>query len=240
MTWLGEWSHTIEEWILSMVGSWEIYPAVYGLSVVDGIFPVVPSESVVIGASAALGQDNGPQIALVWVVAAAGAWCGDQIAYAVGRAVDVRKFRLLRTSKGIATLDWAEHAITNRGITFIIAARFIPMGRVAVNLTAGALRYPRRRFMAIDAAAAMIWATYGVVLGLTASKLVEGNLLLSVVLGVVGGIILGFLVDKILARLGLHTPVLPHLAEGIEHDADVEAGQADAVEGPAAAGPESR
>ena len=86
------------------------------------------------------------------------------------------------------------------------------MGRIAVNLTAGALGYPVKRFMAITGIAAVIWASWGVALGTVAGSIFHDNLLLAVVVGVVGGVILGYLVDWTLSRLGLATPHLPDIA----------------------------
>ena len=92
------------------------------------------------------------------------------MAYFVGSKIHIRNLRLFRGPTGQRTLDWAEHALIHRGAAFIIAARFIPFGRVAVNLTAGALKFNRRRFMIIDAIAVAIWATYGVRIGITARR----------------------------------------------------------------------
>jgi membrane protein DedA with SNARE-associated domain len=175
------------------------------MSLIDGIFPVVPSETIVITTSTLWSKTGSPLLPLIWLFAAAGAWCGDQFAYFVGSKIHVRSFRLFRGSKGQRTLDWAEHALMHRGAAFIIAARFIPFGRVAVNLTAGALAFPRRRFMVIDAIAVSIWATYGVLIGVTAAGFFD-NLLVSILVGVAGGIALGWLVDRILARFGVSVP----------------------------------
>lgn len=207
------WSGQLEHGILALAGSPWIYPSVGGVSFLDAIFPVVPSESVVIASGTAAAQTGSPILALIWVAAVVGAWCGDQVTYTIGQLVDVRRVPLLRGEKGRAVVHWAEHALEHRGTSFIIAARFIPMGRIAVNLSAGALRYPRRRFMVIDAIAVSIWAAYGIGLGTLAGNLVEGNLLLSIGVGVVGGVVLGYLVDLLLQRIGVKPPDLPDIDE---------------------------
>jgi len=178
---------------------------IFVVSMVDGFFPVVPSETIVIGMATIASQDGKPWLAGVWLAAAAGAWCGDQIAYILGTKIHIRNLRMFRSQRGQRTLDWAEHALIHRGAAFIIAARFIPFGRIAVNLTAGALGYNRKRFMIIDAIAVSIWATYGVALGVTASSF-GGNLLVSVAIGVVAGVVLGWVIDKILGKFGVTVP----------------------------------
>ena len=203
----------VETLVLSLTTSVWIYFAVWAVAVVDGIFPPVPSESIVIAAAATSRVEQTPVLWGIWIAAAVGAWCGDQVAFSIGRAVHPARVPMLRGPKGRSVLAWAEHALEHRGTAFILAARFIPVGRVAVNLTAGALRFPRKRFMIIDAVAACVWATYGCVLGVFAGSLFDDSLLLAISVGVVGGIILGFLVDKVLSRLGLEPTELPSLEE---------------------------
>ncbi|WP_062314519.1 DedA family protein [Demequina rhizosphaerae] len=212
---LTDWIDTVEIWVESLMESLWIYPAVWILSLLDGVFPVLPSESVVIATATGWAQTGTPWIGIIWIAAATGAWCGDQLAYLIGSKLDVRKHPLFARAGMRKTLDWAESTLERRGTTFIIAARFIPMGRVAVNLTAGALRYPRQWFMVVDAVAVAIWATYGCALGVWAGSIFE-NILVSILVGVVGGVVIGILIDKVLARLGFAEPEMPSLSEEIE------------------------
>lgn len=217
--WLIHFSDRIETGIESLTESLWLYPSIYGVSLVDAVIPVVPSESVVIAAAAAGDPVN---LLLLFVVAAAGAWCGDQIAYFIGTKVDVRTIKVFRRPRVLKALDWAEHSLQRRGALYIIAARFIPMGRVAVNLTAGALRYPRRRFMAVDAVATSIWAGWGILIGTVAEGVFGDRLLLSVAAGIAGGVLLGFAVDKVMRLMGLAEPDLPDLAHEIELQQHIE------------------
>lgn len=199
---------SLQDTILSLTSSAWIYPSVWAVTVIDGVFPPIPSESIVIAAATTWQQKGVPNVFAIWLAAAFGAWCGDQIAYSIGMTIPVRKVPGMRGPRGLAALDWAERALGHRGTSFIIAARFIPVGRVAVNLTAGALRFPRRRFMGIDAVGAAMWATYSIGLGVFAGSLLHDNLLASIGIGVVGGVILGYLVDLILSKAGVQPPAM--------------------------------
>ena len=215
--WLLHFSSTIEEHVLALSESLWIYPGVFALSLIDGIFPVVPSESIIIATSTASSQTGSPLLVLIFLCGALGAWCGDQLAYLIGARADVRRWRIFKRDRWRRSLDWAESQLERRGATFIIAARFIPMGRVVVNLSAGALRFPHRRFMGIDAIAAVIWAAWSVALGTVAGAVFpEDNLLLSITVGILAGVVLGFFVDKVLAWFGFEQPELPDLAGDIE------------------------
>ena len=215
--WLIHLSQHLESGILELVASWWIYPSVFAVSLVDAVIPVVPSESVIIGAASAWQSVGQPILPLLFLAGAAGAWCGDQTAYFIGTKVDVRRISFFRRPRVLATLDWAEHSLQHRGTLYIIAARFIPMGRVAVNLSAGALHFPHRRFMAVDAVGTAIWSAWAILIGTAAASLLGDNLLLSIAVGITGGIVLGVLVDRVMSLIGLSAPAMPDLADEIGH-----------------------
>jgi membrane protein DedA with SNARE-associated domain len=192
-------------WALGLAGTGWSYLAMYVLATIDGFFPPIPSESLVIALVTLSVATGHPTLWLVLVTAAAGAFCGDQIAFQIGRFVDIRRLRLFRGPRGRATLNWAEHALQHRGASFIIAARYIPIGRVAVNMSAGALHYKRSRFMVVDAVASVMWALYSLVIGIAAGAVLGHNPLLAVAVGVVSGVVLGVLVDWGLRQL-THRP----------------------------------
>jgi len=200
----------LEHWILTLASSAWIYPALFGFATIDGFFPPIPSESVVITLAVSAHATGSPNLLLVLLIAAAGAWTGDQIAFALGRLVGTERFAFLRSARGRKAVAWAERALAHRGASFILAARYIPVGRVAVNMTAGAVGYPRRRFMAFSAIAAVTWAVYSVVIGLVAAQWLGHEPLLAMVVGVVMGIATGFLIDRILItrakRRGTYAP----------------------------------
>ena len=196
----------IEEWALALVGSPWIFVVLYLFATIDGFFPPVPSESIVIALSAVAMTEGTPNLGLIMVVAAAGAWTGDQIAYQIGTKVKVRELRFLRSPRGQAAVDWAENALANRGAAFIIAARYIPIGRVAVNMTAGAVAYNRRRFMGLTAIAAVTWGCYSAIIGIGAGAWLHDHTLVAVAVGVVGGLAIGLVVDWVLRKLTHHRP----------------------------------
>lgn len=163
----------------TMSSPW-VYLALFAIAVVDGFFPVVPSETAVItaGVFAATGQ---PDLPLVVVVAALGALVGDHVSYVIGRHAGGRllaRFPATVPVPGAASeapdrtgggrrrrLARARRAIAVRGGLILVVARYVPGGRTAVTLTMGATRFPRRRFLAFDALAAVSWAGYSALVG---------------------------------------------------------------------------
>ena len=141
------------------------YGIVFLLALIDAVFPVVPSETAVItaGVVAASGDLFLP---LVIVLAAAGAFLGDNTAYWIGRRFGswvVKRF--FSGQKAKKRLDWAERQIRERGGVLIVVGRFVPGGRTAITLSAGLLHYSWPRFIGLDAVAASIWAVYAALLG---------------------------------------------------------------------------
>ncbi len=192
----------MEQWIEALAGSPWVFVALYLFATIDGFFPPVPSETAVI-ALAAIGASTGePSIAILGAVAAAGAFTGDQIAYSIGKRIPIRRWRFMRGERQVKAIEWAEEALERRAGVFIIAARYIPVGRVAVNMTAGAVRLPRLRFTGLAAIAAMSWSLYSVALGVGAGAWLHDRPLLAVGVGAVGGLLLGAAIDPLVTWLG--------------------------------------
>ncbi|WP_250445085.1 VTT domain-containing protein [Actinotalea sp. C106] len=191
----------LEDWVMALAGSPWALLVLYLVTLVDGIFPPVPSESAVIALAALAVSTGEPTLWLVGAVAAAGAFSGDLLAFSIGRRVPVRRMRLLSSPLGQRMVDRAEHALEHRGAAFILAARYVPVGRVAVNLTAGSVGYPRGRFTGLAALAAISWSVYSVLLGVGAGVWFAEHPVLAVVVGVLGGLLLGLALDALLRRL---------------------------------------
>ena len=193
----------IQDVILHAADQPWILLALYLFCSIDGFFPPVPSESIVIALATVSVQGDAVPLWLVIPVAAAGAMTGDLIAFAIGRRIPIHRLRIFRSGRGQSMLAWAEEQLRRRGGVFILSARYIPVGRVAVNMTAGAVGFPLRRFIAFDAVAAVMWALYGTAIGVVAGKVFEDSPLLSIAVGITGGVIIGFILDKALATFGL-------------------------------------
>jgi membrane-associated protein len=146
-------------------GSPWTYALVFALATLDVLAPILPSESVVV-AAAALAASGRLSVILVAVAAAAGALLGDNLAFLCGRKWDpCMRRRLEATPRRRERLEWAAHQLDHRGGTIIVGSRFIPGGRTATMIAAGLLEMAWRRFVALDLAAAVIWALYGTAIG---------------------------------------------------------------------------
>lgn len=195
-----ELAAAIIEWMVALAASPWVFPALYAFATIDGFFPPIPSESVVIALAALSVSTGSPSFWWLGAVAAAGAFTGDLVAYHIGRRIPVHELRIFRTRRGKEALDWAERALANRGAAFIIAARYVPVGRVAVNMTAGAVGFSRPRFVLLAGIAAVTWSVYSVLLGIGAGVWFKEHPAIAVVVGVVAGVAIGLVIDPIVKR----------------------------------------
>lgn len=191
----------MENWILALAASPVVYLGMYLFATIDGFFPPIPSESLAIALAALSVSSGHPNLALIIFVAAAGAFTGDQIAYTIGKRLNTRRIPFRAGPRTQKTLDWAKLALARRGASVILAARYIPVGRVAVNMTAGAEGYPRRRFVGLDAIVSLTWALYSAAIGIGAGEWFKGHPLGAIAVGLVGGLLIGLVLDWTLSLL---------------------------------------
>lgn len=154
------------------------------VAALDGFFPVVPSESLVItaGVYAASGR---PELEWVVVAAALGAFTGDHVSYLLGRGSGGRLVRRLRAgTRRHAVFGWARRTMDERGGLILVVARYVPGGRTAVTLTMGAVGFRLRSFALFAAVAAVSWGLYGAVLGYAGGVAFEEEPLKGVAVGI--------------------------------------------------------
>lgn len=146
---------------------------VFMFAVIDaalGVGAILPGETGVVLAVIAL-ADSPIHIAFAVVAAAAGAFIGDHIGFAVGRMMgprlgESRLIKRLGKDRWMSARDFVA-----RRFWVVIVARLMPGVRTLVAAAAGASTIRYRRFAAICAVAAMIWATLWVVGGATLGRM---------------------------------------------------------------------
>jgi membrane-associated protein len=150
--------------LVSDASGWA-YVIVLVLAMLDAILPIVPSETSVITAGVVASAGD-LDIWLVIVSAALGAFLGDNLVYGIGRRYGERaRTRFFDGEKARGRIEWAERQLQQRAGQLITGGRFIPGGRTAVALSAGLTHFSWRRYIALDAIAALAWALYASLLG---------------------------------------------------------------------------
>ncbi|HVX45133.1 MAG TPA: DedA family protein [Mycobacteriales bacterium] len=171
----------IMDFVHGLMSSPWIYALIFAIAAVDGFFPALPSESMVMlaGVFAVTGT---PNLALVIVAGAFGAICGDHVSYGIGRGARGHLHRRMRAGRRRhAAFSWAGRMLDERGPLILVVARYVPGGRTAATMTAGAVGYRVRPFSFFTCIAGLSWALYCVLLGYLGGKAFENNPLLGLI-----------------------------------------------------------
>jgi membrane-associated protein len=203
----------INDFILAAAGQPWVLFLVLACCVIDGFFPPIPSESVVVGLAAVAATADVPNPWVLMLVAAVGAFSGDNIAYLIGRRVGTTRWSWMRGPRMQSAFRWAGAELRKRPASLILVARFVPIGRVAVNLTAGATRYHHLRFVGLTALSAILWGAYSVGIGLFFGQWFEENHLLGAAIAIVCAVALGIVVDLVINRVRRKTPIVERMRE---------------------------
>lgn len=192
---------------MQTVASPWLYVVLLAVTVVDGFFPPVPSETVLVAAAAVLAS-TGEFWALIplGLIAALGAAIGDNIAFALGRRLGTTRWTWMRRPRVTAAFTHAENALDQRSAALILGARYIPVGRVAVNMSAGALRFSWRRFLPLSVVAGVSWSALSLTIGLLAGSWVTEQPLLSAGIGVAVALVIGLVIDRVAAARRRRAP----------------------------------
>jgi len=149
---------------VAMASQWLLL-ILFVAAAVDAVFPVVPSEGMVVtaGMAAAAGHQN---LLLVIVVAMVGSVIGESFCYFLGRGSGpaLRRWMRRRDARQ-AIYEKVSHALHTRGGLVLMTVRYIPGARMVATLTAGATAYSFRKFIVFTIAGVTIAYTYVAMLG---------------------------------------------------------------------------
>nr|WP_306237693.1 MULTISPECIES: DedA family protein [unclassified Ornithinimicrobium] len=204
---------TLNTALLDAAGAPWVPLALLAFCAIDGFFPPVPSESLVIGLAAIAAATGQPNVWLVFLAGAAGAAIGDLTAYGIGRRTGLQRFAWMRKPRTTRVIERTVRSLDRRTALFLITGRFVPVVRVMINVTAGASRMPLRRYLPLSLTAAIVWSSFGVGVGLLGGTWMHDNPLLGLVLAIGLGIVLGTAVDHVVQRFAME-PEKPTYAEG--------------------------
>ena len=186
---------TLGQLVLHAAGSPWVLPLVFLFVVIDGIFPPLPSESVVIALAAISVSTGHPPLLLLALAAGLGAFVGDNLAYEIGRKIGLARFGWMRRPWFVRIMNRASAAIDHRLSSAVLAARFVPGGRVGVNLVAGASGVSRLVFRPLTVLSSICWTVYTLMIGTIAGTWVSDHPVLGAMIATGLGLLIGFLID---------------------------------------------
>jgi membrane-associated protein len=196
----------------ALTGGWAL--ALMSVLVLGDAFTVVIPGEVAVSALGALSTSTGvPALWAVIACAAAAATAGDLACYAIGRWVGDDRWRWMRAPRVRRLREWAGDRLTAGTATVLFTARFIPFARLAVNLAAGAMGIPLRRYAPLVLLAATGWAAYQAAVGAAVASIIPGGPLVAIPVSVAVAIALGIGMDALSRRIAARRPSLPGRGE---------------------------
>ncbi|MCL2516806.1 MAG: VTT domain-containing protein [Microbacteriaceae bacterium] len=171
--------------------------------VVDGFFPFVPGETLVVATSAAIGVAGGNPW-LVPLVAVPAALAGDLIAYHLGRRFGLDRWASRRNGRIARAFALARRRLGTSPASILLTAKFVPVVRVVVSMTAGSVRMPLRRYLPLAVTSITLYTGLHVAVGAlvgTAAGGILGNPLVALGVSLAVGLGIGALVDRVAKRL---------------------------------------
>ena len=116
----------INDFILAAAGQPWVLFLVLACCLIDGFFPPIPSESVVVGRPPSRDCGRPQPVAAAARGSAAGAFTGDNIAYLIGRGWVPAAGRRMRGPANAARLPLGRRELRKRPASLILVARFVP------------------------------------------------------------------------------------------------------------------
>lgn len=196
-----------------LMGSPWLYLAVFVFVAIDGFFPTIPGETLVV-TSGVFAASGDPNLLAVIATGAVGGFVGDHVSYAIGYTAGGRLIDRMRPgSRKRKPFDWAGKALRERGGGVLIICRFIPGCRTAATLTTGTVRFPRGSFAAFTAIGVVCWATYFTLVGYVGGIAFQRQPLLGVLLGIGIAVLVSALIEGIRHLRARKRPADPDAGE---------------------------
>lgn len=139
-------------------GDWA-YLAVFLLVFADAIVPVFPGETT-LNAASTLAAQGELELGLVMLVGALGAIVGDSTLYWIARLCGRRLQPRLNAATENPKVSAAFQFLGSRASVLLVAGRFVPGVRFAVNATLGLSRYRYPSFLLWSTIGGTVWSVY--------------------------------------------------------------------------------
>src|SRR5699024_8071908 len=125
----------------------------------------------------------------------------DNLGYLIGSKVGWERFRFLREGRGRRAVEAADRGLQKRALVFLMTARYIPFGRTAVNLVAGAVHYPHRNFWPRSLLSTFVWAVYSCAIGAIARAWLPDHNLLAITVALIAAVVLALVAERLISVL---------------------------------------
>ena len=146
----------VKEWLSEQSPGWA-YLSIFLLVALDAVVPIFPGETT-LSAASTIAADGGLQLELVMLAGALGAIVGDSSLFWIARGSSAKVKPQLDKAVKNEKIAVAWDMLQSSPGLLIVAGRYVPGMRFAVNASMGVSTMPYRRFLLFDIPAILVWA----------------------------------------------------------------------------------
>ena len=171
----------VARWLSEASGEWA-YAICFGLVWFDAIIPIFPGETTLSAASTLAAEGDELELGLIMLAGALGAIVGDSSLFWIARKSAAKVQGQLDTALENRKLRAAWDALDRSPGLMIVAGRYVPMMRFAVNASMGLSDIPYRRFLIWSVIGGVLWSVYTCALSYRVATTLSGFPLASLVI----------------------------------------------------------
>ncbi|EMY34421.1 membrane protein DedA family [Arthrobacter crystallopoietes BAB-32] len=186
------------EFLRNLDSVW-IYPAGALSVALSAVLPPAPSTTLFVALGSLSVSSDQLNPFLLAASMFAGAMAGDLATFLLVRHFRINERNFFSGPRWQAAFRSAGLKLRGRGLPIVLTSRFIPLGRLSLNVAAAVARQPLRSFAAHSALAALLWSTYAVGVGALSGSWPELSTEFAVLLAIAVSLVLGRLINYALA-----------------------------------------
>ena len=171
----------VATWFAEVPAEWA-YLLCFGLVWFDAVIPIFPGETTLNAASTLAAQGDDLELAPIIVAGALGAIVGDSSLFWIARKSAARVQGQLDKALENPKVRVAWDALDRSPGLMIVAGRYVPGMRFAVNATMGLSSLPYRRFFPWSVVGGILWSVYTCTLAYKVASTLSGFPLASLVI----------------------------------------------------------
>lgn len=180
----------VKEWLSEQSPAWA-YLSIFLLVALDAVVPIFPGETT-LSAASTIAADGGLELELVMLAGALGAIVGDSSLFWIARGSSAKVKPQLDKAFKNEKIAVAWDMLQSSPGLLIVAGRYVPGMRFAVNASMGVSTMPYRRFLPWSILGGTLWSVYTCALAYNVATTLAGYPLASLVIsGLVTSAMLG-------------------------------------------------
>lgn len=188
----------VGEGLRSLDGMW-VYLFGAVMVALSALIPPVPSTTLYVALGALAANTDTLNPLLLGASMLVGALAGDAATYALAVRFDVVNWRILAGRRWQAALAATRSRLKDNDLPLVMTSRFIPMGRLTMNIGSALVPHTWRVFLQHSLIAGVLWSVYSVGVGLLSGVWDGLSTEFAVLLAIVVSLVLGRAINNVIS-----------------------------------------